>query len=67
MAEKLEKTLAFRISDEEKAIFMETCGNYDRQWSDMLREIIAAFNAGKLTITVPKSKLNTIKGLHKCQ
>lgn len=56
-----------RISEEDKKTFIERCKKYDRPWPDMLREMIDAFNNGKLTITVPKTKLNLMKGVHQCQ
>lgn len=54
-----------RISEEDKDNFIHLCSKYDRPWPDMLREIIVAFNNRKLTISVPKTKINLMKGVHR--
>ena len=68
MAKQLRNSrIDLRISEQEKDKFIGLCADHDRPWPDMLREMIEAFNNQKLQILVPKSKLNLMKGIHKCQ
>lgn len=57
-------TLAARVDPETKKAFFGRCEQYQKNPSDMLREIVVAFNEGRLTISVSSTQLNTIKGLH---
>lgn len=57
-------TIAARVEPEVKDAFNVRCQGFGTSPSDMLREMVVAFNEGRLRITVPKSQTKLLKGLH---
>lgn len=60
----LDDYLGLRLPAKDKHAFNDRCATFSRQPQEMLREMIVAFNEGRLTITVPKTQLNILKGIH---
>ncbi len=46
-----DETLNVRINSTEKADFMKKCSNMGEEYYDILREMVTAFNEGRLKIT----------------
>ena len=61
----LDARIDLRISEKNKSNFIQLCNKYEKPWPDMLREMIVAFNNKKLIISVPESKINLMKGVHR--
>ena len=64
MKATLDTPLNLRIKEEDKTLFVEKCGHYGVAYQDMLREMVAAFNAGAIRIIVPETQLRILKGIH---
>jgi hypothetical protein len=56
--------LEVRCCEEDKLAYLYRCKNLGVDSARMHREIIQAFNSGKLRIIVPKTQSLIIKGLH---
>lgn len=61
---ELDGRLNLRISEADRLAFNNRCNDYGVAPQDMLREMIAAFNAGTLRIHVPENQLKILKGIH---
>lgn len=61
---KKDEYLGLRLPRKDKAAFIARCKTFNRPPQEMLREIVTAFNEGRLTITVPETQLNILKGIH---
>ena len=57
-------SLPIRITKADKTDFKDTCEQFQIHPANMLREMIAAFNDGRLTIKIPKTQMLTLKGVH---
>lgn len=57
-------SLTVRLSKADKGDFKDTCEQFKVLPTNMLREMIVAFNEGHLTIRIPKTQLLTLKGVH---
>lgn len=60
----LDATLSVRMEVEEKQRFQERCEQYHRAPQELLREIIVAFNDGRLKITPTQNQTNQMKDLY---
>ena len=60
----LDDTLNLRLNVGAKQAFYERCDEYGVSPHEMLRDMIGAFNAGKLRIIAPKNQLKLLRGIH---
>lgn len=60
----LDGYLGLRLPLEDKQAFTRRCKDYGKPPQEMLREMITAFNEGRLRIIVSKDHLNILKGIH---
>lgn len=56
---------AVRLTEIDKRNLIDRCKEFDREPSAVVREMILAFNSGKLTITVGKKHPNFMTGVHR--
>lgn len=60
----LDDRLAMRINSKDKQTFQKKCDKAGRQYQEILREVIVAFNENRLRIKVPKSKQQPMGDLY---
>lgn len=51
---QLDERMTIRITKGSKESFIKKCEKHNREATDVLREMITAFNEGRLKIKVPK-------------
>lgn len=56
--------MQFRIVSADKTAFVKKCNSIDRDYSDLLREFVTAFNEGRLRITPTDEQKNLNKELY---
>lgn len=65
MAEKLlDDRLDMRVNKEVKQAFMDRCNKAGRQYQEVLREVMTAFNEGRLRIEVSEEQLNNLENFY---
>ena len=64
MSEPLDARMDFRINETEKEDYIEGCGKINKKPQPFLREMIRAFNSGRLRIIPTDQQVNARKEIY---